>query len=80
MTYVPIVQIEGQEPDDVSGLEILLKDSDCTHIEGMDGRVWRIFPWLNKKSVPINDATSNNPQRLVWAKVKSFGAFEEPPC
>lgn len=80
MTYVPLIETDGAEPEDIRGFEKDLKDNDCTHVQAMDGRVWKMFPWLNKKSVPINDATAHNPQRLGWAKVKSFGVYEEPPC
>ncbi|QGU03125.1 hypothetical protein CKALI_11405 [Corynebacterium kalinowskii] len=80
MTYRPLIDMSGQEPDDVKALELLLKDHGCNKVEDMSGRVWHIYPWLNKKSVPINDATVHNPQRIPWNEVRSFGVLEDGAC
>lgn len=76
MNYKPLVTTDGVEPKSVRDLEIEVMAASCTHVEDSSGTKWRFFPWLNKKSVPINDASQHNPQRIPWKNVKSFGVME----
>ncbi|MEJ6013265.1 hypothetical protein WG936_05370 [Corynebacterium sp. H127] len=76
MIYRPLVAIDCQEPTDIKALEQLLQAKGCTHVEDNAGAKWRMFQWLNKKSVPINQASAPHPQRIPWKRVKSFGIFD----
>lgn len=75
MSYRPIIVINGKEPEDVSVLERQAADFGITHVRALNGKVWKTYSWLNRKSVPLNHL-GGGPSRLPWSQVESLGVQE----
>lgn len=73
--YTPLIKIDG-EPADVGLLEKLCQSKGVTHVRALNGKVWKTYTWLNRKSVPLNHA-GIGPSRLPWLQVESLGVLEE---
>lgn len=74
--FVEAIRILGQEPADIPTTDVLIKAKGCTHVRARNGRIYRIFSGLNRKSVPLNTG-GIGPQRLTWPQVESFGYFAQ---
>lgn len=74
--FVEAIQIQGREPADVPTMDTLIKAKTCTHVRARNGKIYRLFSGLNRKSVSLNNGGSG-PQRLTWPQVESFGYFAE---
>lgn len=69
--YQPKVYL-SQAPAGLDELQELTRITGSTHVQTANGKVYKIFNQLNKKSVPLNHA-GTGPQRIPYSKVKSFG-------
>lgn len=73
-SFIPEIDIHGEEPADITTMETLIQIKRCTHVRDSRGRIWRMFTSLNAKSVPLNDASAPpSKTRLPWAQVDAFG-------
>lgn len=81
-TYLPILKPPpGQTFAEVNviSLQETIHEHDpaITHVRTKQGKVWKIFTLLNKKSVPLNHA-GDGPQRVNFTSVESFGVLGDP--
>ncbi|WP_257202966.1 DUF2800 domain-containing protein [Corynebacterium cystitidis] len=79
MDYTPITDVSKvnfDDPIEHSSINAVLESGQVTHVRDTNGDVWKVSPYLNKKSVPLNHA-GVGPQRLTFNKVESFGTIEE---
>lgn len=81
--YIPLIEAPATDGGfsnvNVITLQEQLHEHDpaITHIRTKQGKVWKIFTLLNKKSVPLNHA-GDGPQRVNFTSVGSFGVLGDP--
>lgn len=75
--YVP--QIIPELSPDIEDLQGDLDRNHITHLRTRRGEVWRIGSRLNRRSVPLNDASAPpSKTRVQFAQVESFGIMLDP--
>ena len=79
--YVPILEAPADDGGfstvNVVTLQEQVDELEVTHVRTRQGKVWKIFSLLNKKSVPLNNA-GDGPQRVNFSSVESFGVLGTP--
>lgn len=78
--YRPLISaddVDFDQPDELAALQASIDEYGLTHVKDKQGRVFKIFAKLNKKSVPINSADPNAPGRINFTSVVSFGTSED---
>ena len=77
--YIPLIHTpeSGNFADiNVITLQERIHNVGVTHVRTKQGKVWKIFQLLNKKSVPLNNG-GDGPQRVNFGSVESFGVIQE---
>ncbi len=76
--YVPLIEAPADDGGfavvNVVTLQEQVDELEVTHVRTRQGKVWKIFSLLNKKSVPLNNA-GDGPQRVNFSTVESFGVL-----
>lgn len=74
--YVP--QLIPEDDPDVRELHEDIVRHRITHVRDQQGRVFKIFGHLNRKSVPLNHAVPRLPSRIPFPQVEDFGIMIDP--
>lgn len=79
--YVPLIEAPATDGGfsnvNVITLQEQLDHHEVTHVRTKQGKVWKVFTQLNKKSVPLNNG-GDGPQRVNFGSVESFGVMATP--